>query len=138
MGGCASNRWSTHRLFCRGEPRSLALARRSRVCPCTLFLVYSRNADNPQVLNAFKLIDVTDDEGAVWDTIGHVVPAQYWSGPERRRKIWHTGEESWLNFRGKWGNKGENDCWWHRLVGICQVGCPPLIPFGRALTGTAR
>ena len=35
--------------------------------------------------------------------------------------MWHKGEDAWLNFRGKWGNKGEYDCWWHSMIGICQV-----------------
>lgn len=74
------------------------------------------------MLDVLKLVDVCDDDGAVWDAKGRVVPAQYWTGPEGRRKLWHRGQEAWLNFRGRWGNKGNNDCWWHRLIGICQVG----------------
>ncbi|WWD19011.1 hypothetical protein CI109_103468 [Kwoniella shandongensis] len=74
----------------------------------------------------FRLVDVTDDDGALWDTKDLVVPVRYWDDSEHRRRLWHDGENSWLNFRGRYGNRGENDCWWHKLVGICQlVDAPP-------------
>lgn len=73
------------------------------------------------VLDVFRLVDITDDDGAVWDTQGHVVPVRYWNGPERRTRLWHTEDRAWLNFRGMWGNKGEDTCWWFKLVGNCQV-----------------
>jgi hypothetical protein len=82
-----------------------------------------RVANELQVLDAFKLVDSTDDKGAIWDTQNHVVSTQYWESPESRRKIWHKGEDSWLGYRGRWGNKGNNDCWWFKLVGVCQVCC---------------
>lgn len=66
-------------------------------------------------------MDVTDDKGAIWDTKGKVVKSQYWNDPEQRRKLWHKDDRAWLNFVGMWGNKGEDDCWWHKIVGICQV-----------------
>ncbi|WRT68327.1 uncharacterized protein IL334_005303 [Kwoniella shivajii] len=69
----------------------------------------------------FQLVDLTDDEGPIWDTKNHVVPTMYWYSPESRRRVWHRGDQSWLNFRGWWGNRGETDCWWHRVVGFCQV-----------------
>ncbi|KAK4688986.1 hypothetical protein P7C73_g1122, partial [Tremellales sp. Uapishka_1] len=78
------------------------------------------------LLNRWRLIDVTDDNGAIWDTKNHVVSSQYWDDPERRRKVWHDGDKGWLNFRGYWGNEGKNDCWWFKIIGICQVvGAPP-------------
>ncbi|KAL7423849.1 Vacuolar protein sorting-associated protein 62 [Cryptotrichosporon argae] len=78
------------------------------------------------LLDLFRLVDVTDDDGAVWDTAGRVVPLQYWDNPADRRRMWHGGEDGWVNFRGHWGNRGKNDCWWHRIVGICQlVDGPP-------------
>ncbi|WWC71643.1 uncharacterized protein I206_105601 [Kwoniella pini CBS 10737] len=76
----------------------------------------------------FKLVDITDDEGPIWDTKDHVVPTVYWDGPESRRRLWHRGNSSWLNFRGNWGNKGQDDCWWHRVVGYCQVVDAPWGP----------
>jgi hypothetical protein len=36
------------------------------------------------VVDVFRLVDITDDDGAVWDTQGHVVPVRYWNGPEPR------------------------------------------------------
>lgn len=77
------------------------------------------------VLN-FKLVDVTDDLGPIWDSRTMLMPFKYWSGPQRRERMQHNGSASWLNFRGWWGNKGEHDCWWHRMVPICQlVDAPP-------------
>ncbi|KAK8854841.1 hypothetical protein IAR55_003580 [Kwoniella newhampshirensis] len=79
-----------------------------------------------ELAKVFKLVDVTDDDGAIWDTKDLVVPVRYWDDSDHRRRIWHNGENSWLNFRGRFGNRGENDCWWHKLVGICQlVDAPP-------------
>ena len=104
----------------------MANTRGSQICRCELIEIRSVRSDHGspvvQLLDIFKLVDQTDDEGPIWDTKGHVVPTQYWDNPEKRRKIWHDKERSWLNFRGKWGNRGGNDCWWHKLVGICQVG----------------
>lgn len=73
-----------------------------------------------QLLNLWALVDVTDDYGAIWDTQGHVVPAEFWS-PETTKKVHHTGDESWLEYTGKWGNRGHSSCWWHFFVGICQL-----------------
>jgi hypothetical protein len=80
------------------------------------------STDAPQVLDVFKLIDVTDDNGPIWDTRDHVVGFPYWTPNLRRYKMQHEGDSSWLNFRGLWGNRGEKDCWWHRAVDVCQVG----------------
>ncbi|KAL1405942.1 Vacuolar protein sorting-associated protein 62 [Vanrija albida] len=74
-----------------------------------------------QLLNLWALVDVTDDYGPIWDSQGHVVPIEYWTGPDGAKKVNHTGDLSWLQFRGAWGNKGQTGCWWHALVGICQV-----------------
>lgn len=69
---------------------------------------------------------MTDDHGAIWDTQGHVVPIEWWTGPDLAHKIRHTGEDSWLDFEGFFGNKGTSNCWWHSFVGICQlVDGPP-------------
>jgi hypothetical protein len=79
-----------------------------------------------QLLNLWQLVDMTDDHGAIWDTQGHVVPIEWWTGPDLAHKIRHTGEESWLEFVGSFGNRGDSSCWWHSMVGICQlVGGPP-------------
>lgn len=68
----------------------------------------------------FKLVDVTDDYGPIWDTKGHVVPLQYHESLENGQKA-HTGLHAWLDYPGHWGNKGVNNCWWHRALGYCQV-----------------
>lgn len=69
---------------------------------------------------------MTDDRGAIWDTQGHVVPIEWWTGPDLAHKIVHTGKDSWLEFKGMFGNRGSSNCWWHALVGICQlVDGPP-------------
>lgn len=73
-----------------------------------------------QILDVFKLVDVTDDYGPIWDTKGRVVPLQY-RDPDQRLPLEHSGEESWLNYPGHWGNRGVDKCWWHRAVGYCQV-----------------
>lgn len=64
---------------------------------------------------------MADDSGALWDTKGHVVPFEYWTGPTEARRIIHEGDENWLEFVGNWGNQEAEDCWWHMFVGICQV-----------------
>lgn len=79
-----------------------------------------------QVLDVFKLVDVTDDYGPLWDTKCHVVPLQYRDLSEKT-PMRHNGTESWLDYPGHWGNRGVNNCWWHRAVGYCQV-CPLVSP----------
>ena len=74
-----------------------------------------------QLLDLIKVVDVTDDVGPIWDTKGSVVPFRYWNNPQNRTRIAHRGLESWLNFRGSFGNKGDNSCWWYKLVDSCQV-----------------
>ncbi|GMK59779.1 hypothetical protein CspeluHIS016_0803850 [Cutaneotrichosporon spelunceum] len=79
-----------------------------------------------QLLNLWQLVDMTDDHGAIWDTQGHVVPIEWWTGPNKAHKIRHTGNHSWLEFKGEFGNAGSSNCWWHAIVGVCQlVGGPP-------------
>ncbi|WVO22957.1 uncharacterized protein IAS62_004301 [Cryptococcus decagattii] len=76
--------------------------------------------------NIFKIVDKTDDEGPIWDSLGNVIPVRYWFDAHDRKRVRHVGEESWRNFKGQWGNKGETDCWWHSILGFCQVvDAPP-------------
>lgn len=56
------------------------------------------------------------------------MPIEWWTGPDQARRIHHTGIESWLEYVGKWGNKGASDCWWHPFVGICQLIDGPIGP----------
>ncbi|WVQ74817.1 hypothetical protein IAR50_004423 [Cryptococcus sp. DSM 104548] len=79
-----------------------------------------------EIGNLFKIIDSADDLGPIWDTQSRVIPVQYWSNSTDRLKLHHEGQDSWRNFKGCWGNKGDTDCWWHSIVGICQVvDAPP-------------
>jgi hypothetical protein len=90
--------------------------------------IFGLNNHHSQALNIFKLIDETDDVGAIWDTKHHVIPIQYWHDPvsRRRRKIHSsTSDLGWLNFAGRWGNKGEGDCAWKRFDLPCQLGSGP-------------
>ncbi|ODN78952.1 hypothetical protein L202_04467 [Cryptococcus amylolentus CBS 6039] len=103
-----------------------------------------------EIGNLLKIIDSTDDLGPIWDTESHVLPVQYWTNSSDRQRLQHEGEDSWRNFKGYWGNKGDTDCWWHGIVGICQVvdappgpnryfGSPPeclLAPISSAPTST--
>lgn len=76
-----------------------------------------------------KLQDMTDDQGAIWDTQGRVVMAQWWQDPvamDRRRRYESQGSRGWLNYRGFWGNKGDTRCWWDSLVDICAMVDGPL------------
>ncbi|KAI8832538.1 hypothetical protein BC829DRAFT_448945 [Chytridium lagenaria] len=36
-----------------------------------------------------------------------------------------TGDLSWINYRGKYGNKGVNDCWFYDLTDTCKLGGGP-------------
>ncbi|RSH81992.1 Vacuolar protein sorting-associated protein 62 [Apiotrichum porosum] len=40
-----------------------------------------------QLLNLWQLYDITDDNGAIWDTHGRVVPIQFWNGPDKAEKM---------------------------------------------------
>ncbi|EJT50240.1 protein-vacuolar targeting-related protein [Trichosporon asahii var. asahii CBS 2479] len=61
------------------------------------------------------------------DTKGHVVPIEFWNGPEYGHRIEHTGDQSWLEFEGKWGNVGDG-CWYEPFIGICQLIAGPPGP----------
>lgn len=100
---------------------------RMSVLPLSHWSPGSRDTEShtAQALNVFKLIDETDDEGAIWDTKGQIVAIQYWKNPEvtsRKKKIYPTGSPlAWLNYAGRWGNRGESDCSWKRFDLPCQV-----------------
>ena len=53
----------------------------------------------------FQLKDETGNGGVAWDTKDSIVPMSY---PDL-----YSGLFDWLNFRGIWGNKGDDSCWWH-------------------------
>ena len=93
--------------------------------------------DATQAFNIVKLVDVTDDRGPIWDARQDLVPIQWLNTsahayPYKRRHD-PKGKLGWLNFRGRWGNKGDRSCWWHLIspdcqVRICLVGTPLAIP----------
>ena len=61
----------------------------------------------------FKLQDKTSDKGVKWDTRDSLVTLNY---PDT-----FSGDLSWLNFKGFWGNKGTTDCWWHFIYSDVSV-----------------
>lgn len=69
----------------------------------------------------FKLQDETSDGGVYWNTQDALVMYEY---PDT-----YTGEDSWLNFLGNWGNEGTNDCWWYAFHPQCDItsGWPGLV-----------
>lgn len=73
-----------------------------------------------QLLNVFKLVDETDDKGPIWDTKSHVVPIQWWHGPNNGSRVQHDGPLRWMNFKGRWGNLGDRG-WLNTLLPACHV-----------------
>ena len=79
----------------------------------------------------FKLQDKTSDKGVKWDTRDNLVTLNY---PDT-----YSGELSWLNYKGWWGNRAATDCWWWHFmysdvsalsgaacdvdIGLSSVGC---------------
>ncbi|ORX38556.1 hypothetical protein BD324DRAFT_621352 [Kockovaella imperatae] len=107
------------------------------------------NHELAPLLNYIKLVDICDDAGPIWDTKGSVIPFQYWNSHENRTKVNHEGKGHWMNFRGRYGNTGENNCWWYKLVGNCQLvdappgpnrwfGSPPICTIAPAVSGNSR
>lgn len=82
--------------------------------------------------NIIKLIDVTDDQGPVWDSRDELVPIQ-WSNTSAMRNPYKRrhdprGKLGWLNFSGRWGNKGVKSCWWSWISPDCQNADAPQGP----------
>jgi len=61
----------------------------------------------------FKLQDITSDRGVHWDSKDSIIPLLY---PDS-----FSGDLSWLNFKGQWGNKGTTNCWWHFIFSECEI-----------------
>ncbi|KAJ7590649.1 hypothetical protein C8J56DRAFT_933500 [Mycena floridula] len=72
--------------------------------------------------------DLTGD-GISWDTQDSLRPFSY---PER-----YTGSENWLNFAGRWGNKGDNNCWWYIIYPGCATVTGPVGPVRPEVLGAA-
>ncbi|XP_066916542.1 uncharacterized protein [Clytia hemisphaerica] len=69
-----------------------------------------------------KLTDVTSD-GPAWHTWRNVVLIQ-------KKKVGeYTGNESWVNFRGRWGNKKRSCDFWERISNECVQNSGPGGPY---------
>jgi hypothetical protein len=68
----------------------------------------------------FKLQDVTSDGGVYWDTQSSLTPINW---PDL-----YSGSLDWLNYRGHWGNKGVDNCWWYSLYPGCELVTGPNGP----------
>ncbi|KZV93823.1 hypothetical protein EXIGLDRAFT_33087 [Exidia glandulosa HHB12029] len=77
----------------------------------------------------FKLQDVTSDDGVAWDTRDSLVTINY---PDT-----YTGDLEWLNYRGTWGNKGTDKCWWHFIYKDCELVTGPTGPLRGDVLGAA-
>lgn len=82
-------------------------------------------------LDVFDLAVVRTSYGQRWDTLPNQRFLPYWderSPPTDRRRKTYTGKDSWANFRGRWGDDGEKDCWWWKLYPGCQVSRSSTLP----------
>lgn len=77
----------------------------------------------------FKLQDKTGDDGVAWDTRDSLVTINY---PDT-----YSGDLSWLNYKGRWGNKGSDDCWWHFIYDECELITGPNGPLRDNVLGAA-
>jgi hypothetical protein len=68
----------------------------------------------------FKLQDVTSDGGVYWDTQDSLTPINW---PDL-----YSGSLDWLNYRGRWGNEGDDTCWWYELYPACDLVTGPPGP----------
>ncbi|KAJ3208097.1 Vacuolar protein sorting-associated protein 62 [Dinochytrium kinnereticum] len=74
------------------------------------------------VVLVYDLTDETGDNGPQWQTWNNVKSIMYRSGGN------YPGEDAWLNYRGRFGNKGVDDCWHQKLTGTCLLGDGPRGP----------
>lgn len=94
-------------------------------------------------LGLYKLVDSTS-RGARWDTSlqlnthAYFTPLDPSSPTRRRRRATFSGLSSWLNWRGIWGDFGQDDCWWHSLYPACQLVDGPQGPARDSLRETPR
>ncbi|KAJ3208096.1 Vacuolar protein sorting-associated protein 62 [Dinochytrium kinnereticum] len=74
------------------------------------------------VIGLYDLVDDTGDNGVQWQTWLNVNTIIYRPGGG------YAGSESWLNYKGRFGNKGETDCWYYSQVGSCMLATGPVGP----------
>ncbi|KAI8832539.1 hypothetical protein BC829DRAFT_448946 [Chytridium lagenaria] len=65
----------------------------------------------------YDLVDETGD-GVQWESWRNVKTIPYQNSKFK-------GDLAWVNFRGRFGNKGNDDCWFYKLTGSCQLGAGP-------------
>ncbi|KAJ3331192.1 Vacuolar protein sorting-associated protein 62 [Blyttiomyces sp. JEL0837] len=82
------------------------------------------------VLGLYKLTDDTGD-GVQWNTWNNVYPINYQYGGG------YTGDLSWLNYNGHYGNPGDYSCWFAKAVGSCELADGPPGP-NRDMRGPPR
>lgn len=95
-----------------------------------------------QALNIFKLVDETS-RGPRWDTARRLLPLPYFkhsstSPSGRRIREVFSGESSWLNWRGPFGDFGQTACWWSGIYPACQMVDGPYGPVRESLKEPPR
>ncbi|KAJ3114812.1 Vacuolar protein sorting-associated protein 62 [Phlyctochytrium bullatum] len=70
----------------------------------------------------YDLVDDTGDGGVQWRTWGNVQTIAY------KPNGGYTGNDAWLNYKGRYGNKADNSCWFHGIVGECLLTDGPTGP----------
>jgi hypothetical protein len=115
--------------------RSLAYHGRDRLRLCAslplppsldrVALITCLLCDSSQVFGVFKIIDSTS-HGERWDTLQNLTVLPYYDPPsssaasadlDRRRRHHPRGDSSWLNYRGLFGDLGDDNC----RFPICSV-----------------
>ncbi|KEP54303.1 putative vacuolar targeting-like protein [Rhizoctonia solani 123E] len=71
----------------------------------------------------YKLKDETSDGGSIWNAKDNVYPIEYLSSGT------YSGDQAWINFQGSWGNKGQTNCWWYKIVKTCPLSNGPGGPY---------
>ncbi|KAJ3099973.1 Vacuolar protein sorting-associated protein 62 [Phlyctochytrium planicorne] len=74
------------------------------------------------VVLVYDLVDETSDGGAQWNTWESLSTIMY------QQNGGYTGSNSFLNFRGRYGNKGDNSCSYYDEVGSCKLATGPVGP----------
>jgi hypothetical protein len=85
---------------------------------------------NFSTVPVLSLLDQTSDGGVYWDTQNSLTTINY---PDN-----YSGNFSWLNYHGVWGNKGNSGCWWHGFAQMCDVADGPRGPLRPELEGAAN
>ncbi|KAJ3201224.1 Vacuolar protein sorting-associated protein 62, partial [Dinochytrium kinnereticum] len=75
----------------------------------------------------YDLTDETADNGSQWQTWLNVKTIEY------KRNGAYSGDESFMNYRGRYGNKGKTDCWFYDLTKLCMLADGPPGPNRRGL-----